>query len=210
MGRQLQKKKNRSSNPKVSRHKNTRVHKIKSFGNDIVAKNWNKNETLSQNYARLGLTTKLNASTWCTPTSTRSIASSLAPRKTRLQPGEAKIIHDEEGNVIRVEHAPTAEEALDEEWTGLSDEEGDTGERKTSVVAQLEERARGEVKTVRTQSERERGWIEGLVVKYGRDYKKMARDRRLNPFQQTEGDIRRRIVKWEKMYEKKGAEAVEV
>jgi len=112
--------------------------------------------------------------------------------------------------VIRVEHAPTAEEALDEEWTGLSDEEGDTGERKTSVVAQLEERARGEVKTVRTQSERERGWIEGLVVKYGRDYKKMARDRRLNPFQQTEGDIRRRIVKWEKMYEKKGAEAVEV
>lgn len=40
MGRELQKKKNRSSNAKVSRHKNTRVHKIKSFGNAIIEKNW--------------------------------------------------------------------------------------------------------------------------------------------------------------------------
>lgn len=40
MGRQLQKKKNRSSNPKVTRRKNTRVFKVKSFGNEIIAKNW--------------------------------------------------------------------------------------------------------------------------------------------------------------------------
>lgn len=40
MGRELQKKKNRSSNPRVTRRKNTRVFKIKSFGNDIIRENW--------------------------------------------------------------------------------------------------------------------------------------------------------------------------
>jgi nucleolar protein 16 len=40
MGRELQKKKNRSSNPKVSRHKNPRSFKIKSFGNEIIKSNW--------------------------------------------------------------------------------------------------------------------------------------------------------------------------
>jgi nucleolar protein 16 len=121
----------------------------------------------------------------------------------KLQPGEAKIIRDESGAVIRIEHAPTAEEALDEdEWSCIADEGGDQ-QRTTDVVRQLEALAKSEVKVERTQSEREREWIEGLVAKHGRDYKKMARDRKLNPFQQTEGDIRRRIAKWEKKYDGK-------
>lgn len=116
----------------------------------------------------------------------------------KLAPGEAKIIRDESGAIIRVEHAPTAEEALDEEWGGFPAATEDDDEPKTAVVRQLEALARSEVKKVRTQSDREKEWIESLIAKHGRDFKKMARDRKLNPFQQTEGDIKRRVGKWEK------------
>ncbi|KAF8545346.1 ribosome biogenesis protein Nop16 [Trichophaea hybrida] len=201
MGRQLQKKKNRSSNPKVTRRKNTRTFKIKSFGNQIIEQNWDKSQTLSQNYTRLGLSSRLNASSWCAPSSS-AFTPAVAPKvaQKRLQPGEAKIIRDENGGVVRIEHALSAEEALDEEeeWGGIND--GQRGQ--TDVVRQLEAMARNEVKKERSQSEREREWIERLVGKYGGDFAGMARDRRLNPFQQTVGDIRRRVGIWEKKYGK--------
>lgn len=116
----------------------------------------------------------------------------VAPEK--LAPGEAKIFRDESGAVVRIEHAPTAEEALDQEWGGIP---AAADEPQTAVVRQLEALARSEVKKIRTQSDREKEWIESLIAKHGRDFKKMARDRKLNPFQQTEGDIRRRVMKWE-------------
>ncbi|KAF8251237.1 hypothetical protein K440DRAFT_659012 [Wilcoxina mikolae CBS 423.85] len=199
MGRQLQKKKNRSSNPKVTRRKNTRTFKIKSFGNQIIEQNWDKSQTLSQNYSRLGLSSRLNASSWCAPSSS-AFTPAVAPKvaQKRLQPGEAKIIRDENGGVVRIEHAHSAEEALDdedEEWAGVKG-------GQTDVVRQLEAMARNGVKKERSQSEREREWIEGLVKKYGGDFAGMARDRRLNPFQQTVGDIRKRVGIWEKKYGK--------
>ncbi|KAI5820195.1 ribosome biogenesis protein Nop16, partial [Pyronema omphalodes] len=199
MGRELQKKKNRSSNAKVSRHKNTRVHKIKSFGNSIIEKNWDKTQTLSQNYTRLGLSSKLNASAWCAPESSAFTPSAPGKPLKKLQPGEAKIIRDESGNIVGVEHAPTADEALDEEWAGF---EGEEAKPVTDVVRQLEAIARNEIKKERTQSEGEKEWIERLVAKYGRDYKAMARDKKANPWQQTEGDIRRRVAKWEQKHGK--------
>jgi nucleolar protein 16 len=73
------------------------------------------------------------------------------------------------------------------------------GKADNPVIAALEESARNGVKKApRKQSEREEEWIEKLVNKYGDDYGKMTRDRRLNPFQQSEGDIRRRAKKWQK------------
>ncbi|USP78244.1 hypothetical protein yc1106_05518 [Curvularia clavata] len=60
MGRELQKKKNRSSIPK-KRQKGPSKKKI--LQNPIIAKHWNQKETLSQNYRRLGLTARLNHAT---------------------------------------------------------------------------------------------------------------------------------------------------
>lgn len=40
MGRELQKKKNRSSIPKQTKRKNPRVHKVRPLGNALVAQNW--------------------------------------------------------------------------------------------------------------------------------------------------------------------------
>ena len=40
MGRQLQKKKNKSSIPKKSKHKNPRIFKVRPTGNALIAANW--------------------------------------------------------------------------------------------------------------------------------------------------------------------------
>lgn len=67
-------------------------------------------------------------------------------------------------------------------------------------IRQLEEQALCSAESrVRKQSEREQNWIERMVIRYGDDYKKMARDQKLNPMQQTPQDIKRRILKWKAM-----------
>lgn len=89
------------------------------------------------------------------------------------------------------------EEIDGEEWNGFAMvPEKREGEETNPVIQQLEEAARnGARKAPRSQSEREREWLETLVSKYGEDYGRMARDRKLNPMQQTEADIRKRIKK---------------
>lgn len=48
----------------------------------------------------------------------------------------------------------------------------------------------------RQQSEREKDWVRRLVDVHGDNYTRMARDRKLNPMQQTEADIRKRVRAW--------------
>jgi nucleolar protein 16 len=85
-----------------------------------------------------------------------------------------------------------------EEWDGFAMvPEQRQGEVVNPVIRQLEEAARnGERKAPRKQSQREEEWLERLVAKYGDDYGKMARDKKLNPMQQTDTDIKTRVRKW--------------
>ncbi len=78
-----------------------------------------------------------------------------------------------------------------EEWGGIEEGEG------SGIVPQLEVQAnRPVVKKPRTQTKREVEWLQRLVDKHGEDTRAMARDLKLNPMQQTEADISRRIRKW--------------
>ena len=75
---------------------------------------------------------------------------------------------------------------------------------RPGVVAQLEAEAAEEAERLartrkpRRQSEREQEWIAKLVEKHGDNVMAMVRDRRLNPMQQTEGDVRRRLAVFER------------
>lgn len=108
----------------------------------------------------------------------------------------------ETGKIIRVLHDKKKENPLNDQL--LTDDEEDVdvnmsevGGEKSGIVAELERQAaRAPEKKPRKQSAREKEWIERLVNKYGDDTKKMARDMKLNPMQQTEADIARRIKKW--------------
>ncbi len=133
----------------------------------------------------------------------------------RVQPipaavlGEAKIERDTDGKVGRIVrpdldgnplHDPLNhiysdedEEREDaEEWGGIEEGDADTPE----VIRQLEaEASRPTAPARRYQSDREVEWLEHLAAKYGADTAAMARDVKLNPMQQTKGDIARRLKK---------------
>ncbi|KAM3543874.1 hypothetical protein ARSEF1564_003211 [Beauveria bassiana] len=62
MGRELQKKKRRAGRKPV-RQSNKTKKILNPRGNNIIAENWDKKATLSQNYRRLGLVSRLRAPT---------------------------------------------------------------------------------------------------------------------------------------------------
>ncbi|PSN59446.1 hypothetical protein BS50DRAFT_231554 [Corynespora cassiicola Philippines] len=226
MGRELQKKKNRSSIPK--RRQNPKSKK-RILQNPIIAANWNQKETMSQNYRRLGLTSRLNHATGGTektikllglndPKSSRADAAAdstanrlniVSQKPQAPEPEEIEVERDPEtGAILRVvggdQGKPNPlndplndleEESDAGEWSGFA--MVPQGESDNPVIRQLEEAARNGVrKAPRKQSQREEEWIQKLVDKYGDDYDRMARDRKLNPMQQTAADIRKRAKKW--------------
>ncbi|KAF2748594.1 nucleolar protein 16 [Sporormia fimetaria CBS 119925] len=230
MGRELQKKKNRSSIPKKRQNPKS---KKKILLNPIIAANWNQKETLSQNYRRLGLASRLNHATGGTEKTIKllglndanssradapaeSTANKLnivsrAPEQT--EPEEVQVERDPKtGKILRVIEDPhqkqnplndplnEIEESDVEEWNGFAMVPESTPS-DNPVIKQLEEAARNGVrKAPRAQSQREEEWIERLVEKHGDNYSAMMRDRKLNPMQQSEGDLKRRIQKWNKKH----------
>lgn len=72
------------------------------------------------------------------------------------------------------------------------------GVRETDVTRQLEEYAlSGVERAKRGQSKGEEDWVADLIHKYGDDYKGMFWDRKLNPMQQSMGDIRKRVKRYQ-------------
>ncbi|KAJ5167812.1 Nucleolar protein 16 [Penicillium canariense] len=229
MGKILQKKKNRSGLSKA-KAKNNRLKsgnkKINVLGNAIIAQNWDRDLTLTQNYKKLGLLHKLNAPTGGNEripgrTDLAEKSNSLhingsAVAAAHIDLGETKVERDPEtGKILRVIHDDDEIEVagrkrrranpLNDPLNDLSDNEDTTtpGAPSTHIVQQLERQAdlegQGEkAKKPRHQSSREGEWISRLIEKHGDNIAAMVRDRKLNPMQQTEGDIRRRISKWQK------------
>ena len=172
--------------------------------------------TLSQNYRRLGLTSKLNAATGGTEKPAASSSNSGTPKKdafaikskvpTTLIPTEARIERDPNtGAILRVIHAEDRRRAnpLNDPLNEMSDSEplatilDGNVQVHSGIVKELEEQASLEAKKKpRQQSRREEEWIANLVATYGDDYRRMVRDRKLNPMQQSEGDLKRRIRMW--------------
>ncbi|RYO82417.1 hypothetical protein DL762_006619 [Monosporascus cannonballus] len=247
MGRELQKRKRRSGRPAVKQPTSNRPKRLLNpLGNDLVAKNWDKKQTTTQNYRRLGLVARLKAPTGgVEPELRRTSATTEKKEKNKQQQqkadpfaiapgaesviGEARVERDASGRIVRIIEASTSKKgtprannnplndplaALDsdysdsegergergnaaEEWGGIDDDD-DGGEGETGKIGRrLEAEANRPVeKKPRTQSQREREWVAELVRKHGDDVRAMARDRALNPMQQTEADIARRIRKW--------------
>ncbi|PYH78075.1 hypothetical protein BO82DRAFT_357671 [Aspergillus uvarum CBS 121591] len=236
-----QKRKNRSGLPKAKAKrtgllKNGRK-KINVLGNAIIAENWNRDLTLTQNYRNLGLVHRLNAPTGGSekrPTkeggvardredslhiksSATAVAQKNAASEIRVERDPAtgkilRVIRPEDDDEIEVagrkhkRHNPlndplndlSADEEAGEPMSAAQKQQADSEiVRQLELQADLESR-KVAAKKPRHQSKREEEWILRLVEKHGDNYAAMARDRRLNPMQQTAGDLKRRITKWEK------------
>ncbi|KAL2844738.1 ribosome biogenesis protein Nop16 [Aspergillus pseudoustus] len=232
MGNIRQARKNRSSAPK-QKPKRTGIlkngkKKINVLGNAIIAENWDRKLTLTQNYRRLGLVHRLNAPSGGSEKrktengfeeaeDSLHIKGSVDAVVKNSAVGETKVERDPEtGKILRVIR-PNEEEIeiagrkhrranpLNDPLNDLSDEDDDsTPQAKKSashIVQQLELQANKEgqaPKKPRHQSKREEEWITRLIERHGDNYAAMARDRKLNPMQQTPGDLQRRIEKWKK------------
>lgn len=139
-----------------------------------------------------------------------AIPSSRKP--TDLGIAEVKVVRDPKtGAILSVQHSkPARDNPLGDPLNELSDAEDENsggkierGER--GIVADLEEMVKcGKPKRPRMQSQREREWIERLVKRWGDDWGGMFRDRRMNPQQQTEGDLKRRVGVWKAAKRKGG------
>jgi nucleolar protein 16 len=181
----------------------------------------NSKETLTQNYRRLGLISKLNKRAGgvqkSSGTDTQIIQA--AEQQFAVRPGtthtqkpidEVQLEEDPETGALKVRDDGSKRRAnpLNDPLNELEDDtEGplrfsalghvvNIG-NGAGITESLEEIATsGIVKRPRQQSEREVEWVARLVEKHGDDYGAMFRDRNLNPMQQSVGDIRRRILKW--------------
>ncbi|KAK2004470.1 ribosome biogenesis protein Nop16 [Colletotrichum falcatum] len=221
MGSVLQKKKRRSGRQKV-KMPNRPKKLLNPLGNDIIAKNWNKKETLTQNYRRLGLTARLKAPTGGVEKTLSQVESSVKAAGAKPRDPfaivsaeeavfeEARVERDADGKIVKIHYGSDrrsnplndplnaldsdAEDGGEQEageeggWGGIDDES------RPEVIRLLEkEAAQPTVKKLRHMSQQEREWLERLVARHGDDVAAMARDRKLNPMQQTQGDIARRI-----------------
>ncbi|KAK5087123.1 Nucleolar protein 16 [Lithohypha guttulata] len=231
MGRELQKRKNRSSRPKVRPRTIGRTKagkkKVNFLGNETIAKNWDRSQTLEQNYKRLGLSTKLNSGA-IGPVKIKgrrrditeeakydSLAIAATNSQATAKPQEVRVERDPETGKITKVIQPEQDEAyrnpLNDPLNELSDEEDDGQDgadygNEDNIIAQLEAQAAQEAeleakrKRPRQQSAREEEWLANLVKAHGDDTTAMSRDRKLNPMQQSEGDIKKRLKKWKQKH----------
>lgn len=189
----------------------------------LLKGNRDKSQTLEQNYKRLGLSTKLNASI----TGPRRIKGkkydnaeagkrdslAIAPNNLHAstKPQEVQVERDPDtGKILRImrpEQVEDERQPLDDPLNDISDDEETVGLPKGgTIIAQLEAQAAVEAeieakrKKPRQQSAREEDWIAKLVEAHGDDTTAMSRDRKLNPMQQSEGDITRRLKKWQQKH----------
>ncbi|PVF98574.1 hypothetical protein CPB86DRAFT_349507 [Serendipita vermifera] len=217
MANPRQRRKQRSQH-KAVRHSNRAKKNLKKMptirGPKALQEAWNRNLTVKQNYARLGLLSTLNPrakggsenvyeNTSTGGGETTSAYQQNGTSQSEIPAGHGRIIRDANGDIIdvQIEEEGTEELLKSEEQLPLGPEAGVwTARRKpntesTGMIKELENLSRNVSKVPRTASSGEKQWLRDLVAKYGDNFEAAARDRRLNPWQRTAGEIKRSISK---------------
>ncbi|KAI8334330.1 ribosome biogenesis protein Nop16 [Chlamydoabsidia padenii] len=201
------------SGKKNTRRTADKRRKITFKGNEYVKANWNKKETLIQNYRRLGLLTNLNGKSAggvevfypekktepieqdedMTPTDLKELTEAdIEQLKKTLRPDEGLIQRDDEGNIIQIitGERPSHNDILDAPIVPV--------EAKTDFVRGLEAQANVVRKGDRHVASSEQKWLEQLTEKHGDDYQAMFWDQKLNTNQLTVAQIKKRFKNYEK------------
>jgi len=141
MGRELQKRKNRSSRPTV-RQPNRRRKALNPSGSQLIAQNWNKKETLSQNYRRLGLVAKLGHSAGGVEPRDSPLGDGVAAPKEKVQKNkdafgrvvtgrvysEARVERDPEtGRIVRIIREGREDNPLNDPLARFDEDSADEG-----------------------------------------------------------------------------------
>lgn len=126
---------------------------------------------------------------------------------TRSAIRSVKVERDAEGNIVKVlrrenplnDPLNDISDASDDDKDDQQQKQQQTGQeknekREVKVVDLLEQQASMPTEShKRHQSAREREWLERLITKHGDDISAMSRDPKLNPMQQTVGQIKKKL-----------------
>lgn len=217
----------KSSVGKTTRRNKDRQRQISIGSNPIIAANWDYSLTLNQNYKKLGLRSKLqspaggeekdyNKDQRKEPLVKPEIEDESDEEEeqkgeideeplneeefdpSKIPEGEARIKRDKNGDVSEVIYGQKKNVDSSEDEP-QKEREAEAEPHKSEVVRQLEQIAYApRAKKERKMSSREEEWLKRLYNKYGDNYRKMFFDTKLNVYQQSEGDLRRRILAWKK------------
>lgn len=201
-----QKRKQKSSIKKASRRTKDKQRNPNIHAHPVIAAHWDKSLTLAQNYKNLGLVAKLGTRAGGTERHAETVTEYRAKRDalentddTPIDSNDPKDIPQGQAKIIRNPETNEVEQII--YGTKTTEEESHpVSETATVVLGKLQEQGMRAAahKTDRTQLAREQEWLHALYSKYGEDYEKMMWDRKLNVFQQSAGDLKRRIIKWKK------------
>lgn len=194
---------NRSSVKKATRRTKDKRRDIPIKLNPLIAERWDKLLTLSQNYKRLGLRARLGVKkggeekeleTWYEQKERLAAeeAAKITPADiehtddpAKIPIGEARIIRDDEGKVIKVVH-------------GTMQPKNDSSNGELEVIQEFKKMAQEHAarKRVKHMTPREIEFIKDLVDKHGDNYEAMKWDKKLNPMQQLAGELRKKVNHW--------------
>lgn len=198
----------RSSVRKNTRRVKDKQRKVSIRSNPIIAANWDPTLTLQQNYKKLGLRAKLGSFVGGQEKKVETLTD-IRTRKEQEEQAKKIEIEDIENTEdpakipkgqARLIRDPETQEVIKVIYGTLDTEAGLEPETETEVIKQLKQigHENSLQKKGRKLSERETEWLKELYEKYGDDYDKMKWDKKLNSFQYSAGELRKRIVKWKK------------
>ncbi|KAG5519692.1 hypothetical protein PMAC_001848 [Pneumocystis sp. 'macacae'] len=155
----------------------------------IISENWNKKKTLKQNYSHLGLIAKPNDKN-CIFIKKHNIKTSFLNKndQSKLQPNEARIQRDNEGNIVKIIYGKQRE----------FDDILNSDIKTEEISPKTKKKATRSTKIDRKLSKNETLFLRRLIDCYGDNIDAMTKDIKLNAMQLTAGDLQRKIKKLNK------------
>ncbi|KAI9168456.1 Nucleolar protein 16 [Blastocladiella emersonii ATCC 22665] len=217
MTRPSARRKVRNPSLKVTRKTQQKHYKAKPVVHPIIAKAWDKKKTVKENYAAIGLALSVN-SDHAAPKpvlegDAATAAAAAAPAPTLITAGGKKIPLTDMAATLNpgvVVQAAKVRRAADGSVEGYDMDNLDAmdggldavlqraadAKPKSATVQELIKFARSGRGHFKLPSTGELDWLHALTEKHGEDVMAMVRDKKLNPYQHTPGQLRRKLNKY--------------
>lgn len=193
----------RNPSKKVSRVQKHKFDISFQGSHPLIQKNWDKKLTLKQNYEKMGLTAQLGGYAGGTDhdfEEKKNHDKRIDMLKSEVEWRSIDDIQVQEPKPETIEGDIRIDKRALRIGTKLNhtvDVESDLKiiKEKPEVIVEMEKESKLYQKVRQYQSEQETMVFEELISKYGDDYDKMSRDIKLNKYQLSAGQIKRKILK---------------